>query len=212
MISEENSLSKIIEFIDASNQNTVVISHLIHRDIGGCLEICGGCCKRVTLDYFEGSSRWERFKSLFPEKVADFTRHEIGAGVFYSNAQMNNNTGFCQYLDRKTGLCTIHEARPMLCQSTPLKFKQNPTRNRVILTSETYGRKHAFRRVDGGRGAKCKMLPVTDKRVQEDIEFLEELKRIAEVFQLQTAHLERIIHILKTRQRDSQSITIQFLQ
>lgn len=210
MIENENSLSKVIEFIDASNSETVVISHLIHRDIGGCHDICGGCCKRVTLDYFESSERWERFKELYPEKVKDFVPEKIGKGVFFSNTQSQNLTGFCQYIDMKTGLCTIHEARPLLCQSTPLKFKNNPTRNRVLLTSETYGRKHAFRRVDGERGAKCVMLPVTEKRVQEDIQFLEELRDIGVIFKLPTANLETIISLLKTRDRKSESITLNF--
>jgi len=208
MISNENSLSKVIDFIDASNEATVIISHLIHRDISGCFETCGGCCKRVTLDYFEKSERWERFKELFPEKVKDFTESIIGAGTFFSNPQTQNNTGFCQYLDMKTGLCTIHTARPMLCESTPLKFKMNPTRNRVILTSETYGRKHAFKRVDGCKGAKCKMTEPTEKRKLEDIGLLEELKAIGNVFQLPTKRLGTIIEILKNRELNSESTSI----
>jgi len=210
MIENENSLSKVIDFIDASNSKTIVISHFIHRDIGGCMEVCGGCCKRVTLDYFEDSDRWRRFKELYPEKVQDFTSEVIGKGTFLSNPQTENKTGFCQYIDMKTGLCTIHQARPLLCQSTPLKFKNDSTRNRVLLTSETYGRKHAFRRVDGERGAKCKMLPVTEKRVQEDIQFLEELRDIGVIFHLQVDNLEKIIELLKTRKRDSESIILKF--
>ena len=153
MINNESSISKIIDFIQLSNEKKIVISHLLHRDIGGCQNCCGGCCKRVTLDYFEGSERWEKFKNLFPEKVKDFEKFSIKNGIFFINFQRENRTGFCQYLSIETSLCTIHTARPLLCQSTPLKFKNNPSRNRVILTSETYGRKHAFRRVDGDRGA-----------------------------------------------------------
>ena len=210
MIENENSLSKVVEFIDASNSSTVVVSHLLHRDIGGCLEVCGGCCKKVTLDYLESSERWKRFSELYPDRVDDFKPQKIGEGVFRSNSQDNNSTGFCQYLNMINGLCTIHDARPLMCQSTPLKFKMNPSRNRVLLTSETYGRKHAFRRVDGERGAKCKMLPITEKRREEDIQFLEELRDIGQIFKLETTNLEILIEYLKNRELNSESVTFNF--
>jgi len=209
MITEENSLSKIIDYIDASNSESIVISHLIHRDIGGCFEHCGGCCKRVTLDYFEGTERWESFKKLFPEKIKDFERSELGTLVIYSNRQLKNQTGFCQYLNLENGLCHIHEARPMMCQSTPLKFKGDSRRSRVFLTSETYGRRHAFKRIDGEKGAKCKMLSITEKRKSEDLVFLEELKFIADRL-LIPHHLDVILNTLQNRSENSESIILNF--
>lgn len=210
MISNENSVSKMIDFLESSNSKNIVISHLIHRDIGGCHEICGGCCKKVSLDYLDKSERWEKFKRLYPEKINDYRETKIENATFYSNPQSENKSDYCQYLDLRSGLCTIHEARPLLCQSTPLKFKNNPTRNRVLLTSETYGRKHAFKRVDGLRGAKCKMLPVTEKRLIEDIQFLEELKEIGIKLDIPVENLNFIISLLKSREKDSKSITLKF--
>ena len=210
MIENEDSLSKVIEFIGASNSNTVVVSHLIHRDVGGCQEVCGGCCKKVTLDYLESSNRWQQFKELHSDKVSDFKPYTIEGHTFLSNSQESNSTGFCQYLNMENGLCTIHNARPLMCQSTPLKFKMNPSRDRVLLTSETYGRKHAFKRVDGQRGAKCKMLPTSEKRKEGDIQFLEELREIGIIFKLKTTNLEKLIEHLKVRELNSKSTTFNF--
>lgn len=199
MISNESSIDKIIDFILSSNSENVVVSHLLFRDIGGCDKRCGGCCKRVTLDYFEDSERWRLFCKTFPEKVIDFERVKILDGIFYVNLQTKNSTGYCQYLDRESGLCSIHIARPLLCQSTPLKFKRNPSRNRVLLTSETYGRKHAFKRIDGLRGAKCVMLDKTERRRLEDILLLEELVDIGRVLRLPVEKLSRIITMLENK-------------
>lgn len=198
MIGNESSLDKILDYLLYSSSDKLTISNNLHRNIEGCLEICGGCCKKVTLDYFEGTERWERFKELFPQFVDSFKREELSGLVVFSDKQVENKGHFCKFLDFKTGLCTIHTARPLMCESTPLKFKSYKT-GKVLLTSETYGRKFAFKRVDGERGAKCRLTLPTEERRLEDLKILKEILYIGQKLELDVSGLEKIIKQLELK-------------
>ena len=112
-VSNPDSIDKIREFIRLSNREKVVLSPMYFRKYS-CPENCGGCCKgNVTIDFI--SSRWDRFKKLYPEKVHLFKTRFID-GVEVHSTQLRSHQHYCQFLDTKNGRCTIHQCVPFSCE------------------------------------------------------------------------------------------------
>lgn len=197
MIQNTDSLQKLTDYIEAANSPNLEISPLIGRDMGGCDKICGGCCKKVSLVYDTSSERWKDFTELYSEKVKDFTYKKVKNLSIAENTQESNNSNFCQYLNMDTGYCGVYKARPLMCEFTPFKFKFYSSGKRV-LTSETYGRKHSFTRVNGLKGATCELSGFELRRLKVDINLLRETIAIGEKLEMDTKGMKNIVDVLST--------------
>jgi len=162
-----------------------------------CVEKCCACCPRFSLDYFEGE-RWEGFKKSYPEEVKYFRKRLIDGVTVYSDFQKSNKSYFCKYLDLKTGKCKIHKYNPFSCDFELIKVTK--FKNGAILIKKKYSRGWNMERLDGKKGALCKILPFNYEQFLKDISLLKELNGISNQFKIKTK-LPDIIDFLETNKR-----------
>jgi hypothetical protein len=156
---------------------TLRVSPLIFRGFT-CPSKCGGCCPKFSLDYLPNE---ENKISREPRQVIiNGRRHEI-----YSDFQSNNVGHFCRHLDRQTGRCGVYEHRPFSCDFELIRFLV-PRAGPVHLTQKLFGRGWAMHRVDGQKGALCKMLPPSPFSHTEVLRKLVRLQEWANYFAIST--------------------------
>ena len=119
-----------------------------------CPPNCGGCCPRFSLEYLPS----EASPDSAIERQVNFDMKMV---TVKSDMQTENYTHFCKYLNPSNGRCLIHDVRPLSCDFELLRFKifADPAHSNQF-GSLFFGRGWSFRRVDGGRGAKC--IPMYD--------------------------------------------------
>jgi hypothetical protein len=137
----------------------LVISPLLLRGFT-CPSECGGCCARVTLDYLP----MEPHPEYIGLRIVEFNGK---AYSLLSDTQSESNSPKCKHLRYEDGRCNIHNYHPMLCDVELLKFLHYD--DHALLLSKLYGRGWALSRVDGKKGAKCEMLPVTSETITDII-------------------------------------------
>lgn len=146
------------------------ISSLLLRDYT-CPANCGACCARFSLDYLPGESR----PYSLEKRIVNFNGKSI---LIYSDMQLDHSDYHCRNLQKEDARCGIYENRPFSCDFElirPLLF-DNPTSPNV-LTQKLFGRKWAMKRVDGGRGTRCEMTPITDYSIDEVIRKMRRLQQ-----------------------------------
>lgn len=148
---------------------------------------------KFSLDYFEGE-RWENFKALYPEHIERFEKREVNGVTVWTDWQKDNDTKWCRHLDMTEGRCRVHKANPFSCEFELIKFMERGENKTLI--KKLFGRGWNFERVDGGRGAKCEMLPFDSSKIERDVELLEELNEYGDRFKIKTK-LGRVIEFLK---------------
>lgn len=154
------------------------VSPLLLRDYT-CPPGCGGCCFKFTLDYLPHEAHPKHLK----------VRHVVFNGrkiEVWSDAQESNETNRCQYL-LKDGRCGTYLRRPFTCDFElirSLTFADDERPN--VLTQKLFGRGWSYQRTDGGKGAKCEMLPISDHAVAEVVRKLDRLKAWTDHFGLKT--------------------------
>lgn len=174
---DKQLLSKIKSYIDTAAADEVILSAGFFRGFS-CPANCGACCKSVSLDFFEDTDRWRRFVELFPEKSKLFETYDKGECtekvMSFSN---ESKDGYCNFLDRENGRCTVHEAAPLPCRIAPVKFiDKRVSSNKVYLNASAYGRAWAFTRLDGTKGAACEVTGFDYNKYLNDVEMLKELR------------------------------------
>lgn len=192
---KRDSVQKILGYLENASKN-IMLSKLFFRDYT-CPSGCGGCCPRFSLDYFEGSERWEKFKELYPEHVDKFTSREVDGVTVWSDLQEDHNNHYCKHLNLKDGRCGIHKSNPFTCEFELIKISYNKLYERSLLINKLFGRGWAYRRTDGGKGAKCEMLPFNYDKLKRDLKLLEELKSIEDLFGTKSK-LSLVIDYIKT--------------
>lgn len=191
---QRDSLHKIQGYIDATNNEELILSPMFFRDYS-CPSGCGGCCQKFSLDYFEGE-RWERFKKHYPHLVSKFKKREINGATVWTNAQENNKTEKCEFLDLSNGRCNIHESNPFSCEFELNKFVVKG--EKTYLMNKLFGRGWNMLRIDGERGALCTMKPFNLKKYLRDIELLKELLDIVKQMKQKAPNLKQVIKTLET--------------
>ena len=189
-----DSTDKIKGYISSCLKEEVILSAKFFRDYE-CPSGCGGCCPKFSLDYFEGE-RWEGFKKEYPNELHKFEKREVDGVSIFTNFQRSNESGKCEYLDMSNGRCKIHKFNPFSCEFELNKFVQKE--DKTYLINKLYGRGWNMLRIDGLRGALCKMKEFNYDKFQKDIKLLEELLQIATFFKTEVPLLEKIINFLKT--------------
>jgi len=176
-----DSIGKIKGYIESASMDTVQLSKNFFRDYS-CPPKCGGCCPRFSLDYFEGSQRWEDFKKQYPDQVKHFTRREVDGVAIWSDLQKDHDDYHCKHLNKEDGRCGIHKANPFSCEFELNKFITFKEKKKSILINKLFGRGWNLKRIDGERGALCEMLPYKHEKTVRDVELLEELEWISDRF------------------------------
>ena len=102
-----DSVGKIKGYLESASMEEVAVSKLFFREYN-CPSHCGGCCPRFSLDYFEGSERWEKFKKEYPEQVHRFKKREVEGVVLYSDLQDDHENWHCRNLDMSNEIGRAH--------------------------------------------------------------------------------------------------------
>lgn len=158
-----------------------------------CTEKCCACCPKFSLDYFPGE-RWEKFKACYPDKLKFFTERVLDGVQIYSDFQVDNGSYFCRFLNLDTGKCTIHDFNPFSCKFEIIKVSK--LKGGAILIKKKFSRGWNLRRLDGQKGAQCKILPFNYLEFLEDLSLLRELNEIGTQFGFKTK-LTPIINFLE---------------
>ena len=145
---------------------------------------------RHSLDYLGdekvapiGAARLDRFRENYPEAAARLRRRKIGDATVWSDAQTDHETNThgwtrCRHLDLESGLCGVHSASPFTCCFELLKVRVRKGSS-TTLTAQLFGRGWSYKRVDGGKGALCEMLPFTPDRYLDNIQLMKEMQEWA---------------------------------
>lgn len=165
----------------------LVISPLIFRDFT-CPANCGACCLHFTLDYLPDE---EHPYELISRKV-----EVSGRSVeIMTDAQDDHSEHFCRNLDRSTGRCHIYGRHPFSCDFELLRFIH--TDSSATAMQKLYGRGWNMLRVDGGRGARCEIVPAGATTIEEAVRKFGRLDRWARHLGIET-WCPVIVHWLET--------------
>ena len=201
-----DSIEKIIDYLDAAGLKTLVLSPKWFRDYT-CPSKCGACCRRYSMDFFDGSPRWKKFKSRYPKLAKENFKLRVVRGArIWSDLQKEGVRldgkpldWYCRYLDTENGRCGIWLGRPFSCEFELMKLKKDErSGKRPIgrLTQQLYGRGWNMKRIDGGRGARCEMKPMHPDKLKRDIALVEELLWMAKAMGKRT-HLAQVLSFLR---------------
>lgn len=192
-MAQRDSLNKINDYIEASNNEELILSPMFFRDYS-CPSHCGGCCPKFSLDYFEGE-RWEKFKETYPHLIHKFTPREVNGATVYTNYQNDNPDSKCEFLNKEDGRCGIHKSNPFSCEFELNKFVVKG--KKTYLMNKLFGRGWNMMRIDGNRGALCEMKPFNLKKYLRDVELLKELLDIIDKYSMKAPLLEKLVKKLE---------------
>jgi Fe-S-cluster containining protein len=145
-----------------------------------CPPMCAGCCPRFSLDYLpQDMEPWPKRLKLQPRfiKINDFEM------PIYSDLQLENKDWHCKNVNKSDGRCMVHGRHPFSCDFELIRFLEfHDPDHPNALTQKLFGRGWALLRVDGERGARCDMLPVTDYTKSEVVRKLRRLQMWCDYF------------------------------
>ena len=93
------------------------------------------------------------------------------------------------------GRCAIHQANPLSCELELIKLTK--IKGQHTLTKRLFGRGRGFMRVDGERGAKCKMIPFDPQKIKRDIYLIEEMIELAQRLKVET----KLVNVVRFLER-----------
>ena len=138
-----------------------------------CPTGCGGCCKRYSNDYLPFEYRPDDARLALRQFEFDGRQVPI-----YSDLQGDHERYFCRYLSTDDGRCGLHPDQPFSCDFELLRFTHfSDDASPTLLATRLFGRGWIMKRIDGERGAKCEILPVTPEHYSDAVR---KLKRLAE--------------------------------
>ena len=148
-----------------------------------CVSNCGACCRAYTQDWLP----LEDYPSHAVNRMVeiDFKKREI------FTVWPKKEAFWCTHLDCLTGLCTIYNQRPLTCEFELLRPSVTQA-GQNGLTTRLYGRGWNMPRVDGGKGALCKIKPVSLKSTQNTIKRLLRLQKWLDYFELDSSRIDEI--------------------
>jgi len=138
----------------------VIVSPDIFRGFT-CPEQCGACCRRGTLDYLPFEDRPLDQAPFHQERYVEVNGKKF---KIISDLQTDHSNLFCRHLDSNTR-CLIYQNRPFACDFPLFQTKEYDTYRWFGCTK--FGRHKKWLRVDGQRGTKCDLLPITQESLQD---------------------------------------------
>lgn len=163
-----------------------------------CVADCGGCCKKLTVDFLPGEDLHVDFRKHAKKHEFEFN----GKTIFVNRDDQSENGGyFCRYLNHDNARCGIHGQHPFSCDFELLRFSMMSAPARPNqLTHRPFGRGWNMRLVDESRGALCEWndAPEGDPAHQADVvRKLKRLKDWTDYFGIETC-LPEIIEWVET--------------
>jgi len=153
-----------------------------------CFSNCAACCPMFTLDYLPDEKKPE----TAVERIIQFQGKKI---PIYTDFQKLNDGYHCHFVS-DLGLCNIHKMNPFSCDFETIRFMKFQVGHWNI-TNKLFGRAWNMKRIDGDRGAVCKLSNITYKAKPEILRKFQRLKSWTDHFQLDT-HIDRIIKWIET--------------
>ena len=102
------------------DQYTAIIDKQVWSEVD-CLA-CSNCCRTMSPTYTgKDITRISAFLNMSPKQFRDKWLYKDNDGDW------QNNTKPCQFLDRKTNMCSIYEVRPADCAGFPHLAKKKMT-------------------------------------------------------------------------------------
>lgn len=152
-----------------------------------CVEKCGACCFRFSLDYLETEliDSPEDFKTSLSKREIIFNDKPV---TILSDVQETGGS-FCKHVIPENGRCRIHGHHPFSCDFELLRFAEFPEDHANLLNHRPFGRGWNMTRVtDGGKGALCDWYetPCTDDWKKEIIRKFNRLKQWTDHFGIKT--------------------------
>lgn len=164
----------------------IIISHLIFKEIK-CVKNCGACCLKYSMDFLpkEKKPDIELSKRVFENKEV------------YTFKENGKNERYCDLMDIKSGLCSIHDLKPFSCDFEMVRFKTYKKDKTVYIGNYPYGRAWNMLNINGERGALCIKSDDYTKECKADvIRKFERLKMYIDYFEVNT-YIDLIIKHLK---------------
>lgn len=149
-----------------------------------CVSGCGACCRAYTQDWLP--------EEKYPDDAFVRTismndkKYEIVSSIPFKGAF------WCKYLDGVTGKCNIYPIRPLTCEFELLRASVAEA-GQNYLTTRLYGRGWALTRIDGAKGALCKIQSATSESVQNTIHRLLRLQKWMDYFELDSSRIDDIL-------------------
>lgn len=145
----------------------IIVSSTIFREII-CKKNCGACCLKYTMDFLpsEQKPKIKLTQRIFEDKEI-FT--------FYSS---DKNKIYCDLLDTKTGLCTIHSLKPFSCDFECIRFKYFKSKKVCMIGNYLYGRGWNMLKINNERGALCETTNLYNEYNKKEV--LRKFKRLKE--------------------------------
>jgi len=155
-----------------------------------CFSNCAACCPLFTLDYLPHEDK----PDTAVERIIQFQGKEI---PIYTDFQKLNDGYHCHFVS-DLGLCKIHKKNPFSCDFETVRFMRFKSGNGYwSVTNKLFGRAWNMKRIDGERGAVCKLSGITQSARPEILRKFQRLKSWTDHFQLDT-HIDRIIKWIQT--------------
>lgn len=152
-----------------------------------CPAMCGGCCPKFSLDYIDSEPK----PYDIPSRVIRFNSKDV---VIWSDMQKEpSSDGKCHNLNRENGRCNIHGMQPFSCDFELVRFRVYTKLGKSLALNSLFGRGWAMKRVDGGRGALCEIIPPSPETVADVRRKMVRLKEWTDHFGLNNTKLPDII-------------------
>ena len=186
-----DKLGEYFERLEVDRYN-VYLSPTFFRTLN-CPSNCGACCLKFSLDYITEKVQ-KKLKVTYPEIYREHFRfRKYNDRFILSDLQEDNFDHHCQFLD-ENARCKIHSTNPLSCRVEPIKFKL--VKNRVYISKSFYRNSWRMTQVNGEKGCLCSFNPYTEEQHKDDIQVLQELNDVAELFRIETV-LPQIIDLLE---------------
>lgn len=154
-----------------------------------CVEKCGACCHRFSLDYLPAEverATNQNAKNLLEKRMILLNGQEF---EMYTDTQENNSDHSCRHLNKETGRCGIHLSHPFSCDFELLRFHHfEETQTPNQLSHRPFGRGWNMKRIDGEKGVLCEWYtkPCDQGQINDMARKLTRLKEWADYFKLTT--------------------------
>lgn len=172
-----------------------VISPLLWRGYT-CPAMCGGCCFKFSLLWIPSESTPDN-NTFYPEKHYSFNGKRI---KFYEDDQLDNPNKMCKHLQKEDGRCGIHGKHPFACDFELIKILHKKN-DKTWVGTKLFGRGHAYKAVDGVKGAKCTITPVDDQSINDVLRKLGRLKQWMDYCGIENS-LAQVIEHGQSKNRD----------
>jgi len=172
------------------NPTTLIVSPGLLRSYT-CPENCGACCRSFSMDFLPNEPKPQGIELV--EKTVNFNNKKY---PLFAIKRFNKNSVRCEQLDQSTGRCTVHDYHSFFCDFELIRFtvpKKNNLNKPSYLNNRLRGRYWNMIKVDGTKGALCKMLPPTEESIKDVTRRILRLQDWCDYFELKS----KIPRILK---------------